>query len=190
MHQIIIDKEKWEIQFLRDDSDSIKEIREYASDALERINGNEHLRREKRIIEDISRIIGRSDLPYKNKKEESELSGCASIRYTKKSELYFAMVQVTERKHNEQIIVRGDVFKRNGIIREENSILDVRYFKRNRFDGLYSKRESAIYAKKLIDRIAGLFFSEDDNIITFLDKGFNKLNKLFRHSNRYDQKAA
>ena len=71
------------------------------------------------------------------------------------------MIEYTERKHNEQIIVRGSVFKRNGDPHKENTLEDVLLFSWNRFDGQKSKTQAAIYAHTLVQEIDRTYFYSD-----------------------------
>ena len=91
---------------------------------------------------------------------DEELKGCVFYKEVKENKTYAAEIRYEEQTHNQLVFVEAVVFKENGDLLGENTLTDVKFFKRKGFEGDDCKTKAAKYASELETEIDSLHFSE------------------------------
>ena len=97
-----------------------------------------------------------SDQPDSHLTLEKELQGCIFIKEVRDNSQYAGEIRYEEQIHNERIYVEAIVFTVHP--NQETTEKDVRYFRRSKFEGDYSKGKAAKYAHDLKQEIDDTFF--------------------------------
>ncbi|MEK6809796.1 MAG: hypothetical protein AABY40_03920 [Nanoarchaeota archaeon] len=106
-----------------------------------------------------------SDQPGSRSTLEKELQGCCFIKELKESRLYIGEIRYEEQKHDQLVFVEAIVLERSQQHpqMQHPSITgitegDIKYFRRNRFEGDNCKTEAALYAFNLKNEIDLRYF--------------------------------
>jgi len=91
---------------------------------------------------------------------DERLKGCTFIKLVKKSKKYLAEIRYEEKIHNQLVIVEAVVIEKNGNPLEENTLKDVKYFKRKDIIGDECKADAAEYGTGIKTEIDSRFFSD------------------------------
>lgn len=90
---------------------------------------------------------------------DEKLIGCSFIKEVREEKKYIAEIRYEEKIHNQLVFVEAVVFKENNDCNEENTLNDLKFFKRKCFGGDECKKDAAVYASKLKKEINSTYFS-------------------------------